>query len=76
MTDYLTTREVAARLKLSKATVLRKVGRGEIPAFRLGANQLRFSEEEVFGTYLESTRTTTRPESRLAPVPDPDDGRS
>jgi excisionase family DNA binding protein len=74
--SFLTTKEVAKWLGISKATVLRRVERREIPAFRLATNQLRFDESEVRAQYLATRRTDARPLGRLASVPDHDDGRS
>jgi excisionase family DNA binding protein len=65
----LTTHEVAERLNVSKATVLRKVDRGEIPAFRIATNQLRYDGDEI-DAWLTGTRTASRPGGRLAAVPD------
>ena len=50
-----TTREVAALLGLSPATVLRRAG--ELPSFRLASNVLRFSADEV-AAWLEARRCT------------------
>jgi excisionase family DNA binding protein len=43
----LTTREVAAMLNLSPATVLRRWRAGELPGFRLASNVLRFDPREL-----------------------------
>jgi excisionase family DNA binding protein len=43
----LTTREVAAWLGVSPATVLRRWRSGELPGYRLGSNVLRFNVDEV-----------------------------
>ena len=43
----LTTREVADRLALSPATVLRRWRAGELPGFRLASNVLRFDADEL-----------------------------
>ena len=47
MTRLLTTREVADRLGLSPATILRRWRAGELPGFRIAANCLRFDEAEI-----------------------------
>lgn len=49
MTDspMMTTREVAERLGISKATVLRRWRAGEIPGYRLASNVLRFDRAEI-----------------------------
>jgi excisionase family DNA binding protein len=54
--ELLTTREVAALLGLSPATVLRRARAGELPSFRLASNVLRFSADEV-AAWLEARRT-------------------
>jgi excisionase family DNA binding protein len=61
MTRLLTTREVAERLGLAPATVLRKVATGDIAGFRLGTNVLRFDAAEI-DAYLEARRTKARPQ--------------
>jgi excisionase family DNA binding protein len=65
----LTTREVAERLALSPETILRRVRAGELPAYRIASNALRFSEEEI-EAYLERSayacRTTTSVSSTRA----------
>jgi excisionase family DNA binding protein len=38
---------VAERLALSPETVLRRVRAGELPAFRIASNALRFREDEI-----------------------------
>jgi excisionase family DNA binding protein len=43
----LTTREVAERLSMSPATVLRRWRAGELPGYRLASNVLRFDEREL-----------------------------
>lgn len=45
----LTTRQVADRLGLSPATVLRRWRAGELPGYRLASNVLRFDEADVEG---------------------------
>jgi excisionase family DNA binding protein len=72
MTDcLLTTRELAERLGLSPATVLRRWRAGEIPGYRLGSNVLRFAEADVDAYLLERRRggftsTTTSGTLRLS----------
>lgn len=51
----LTTREVAAFLGVSPETVLRRWRAGELPAYRLASNALRFRESEI-EAWLEGTR--------------------
>jgi len=48
MSDWiLTTRQVADFLGVSPETVLRRVRVGELPAFRIATNALRFDADEV-----------------------------
>ena len=56
----MTTREVAALLGLSPATVLRRARAGELPSFRLASNVLRFDPAEV-RQWLEARRAITPP---------------
>jgi excisionase family DNA binding protein len=49
----LTTREVADRLALSPATVLRRWRAGELPGFRLASNVLRFDADELDAWLLD-----------------------
>ena len=51
----LTTREVATFLGLSPETVLRRWRAGELPAYRLASNVLRFRESEI-EAWLEAQR--------------------
>jgi excisionase family DNA binding protein len=43
----LTTREVATLLAVSPETILRRARAGELPAFRIASNALRFRPEDV-----------------------------
>jgi excisionase family DNA binding protein len=43
----LTTRQVAERLALSPETILRRVRAGELPAFRIASNALRFDPDAI-----------------------------
>lgn len=52
----LTTRQVADRLGLSPATVLRRWRTGELPGYRLASNVLRFDEGEL-EAWLRSRRS-------------------
>jgi excisionase family DNA binding protein len=45
--QLLTTREVAEKLGLSTATVLRRWRARELPGFRLASNVLRFDADEL-----------------------------
>lgn len=58
--QLLTTREVAALLNLSPATVLRRARTGELPSFRLASNVLRFDPAEV-RQWLEARRCGAGP---------------
>ena len=46
MTELLTTKEIAQYLRLRPETVLRKVGKGEIPAIKVGG-RFRFDKEQI-----------------------------
>ena len=46
MADLLTVRELAGYLKLNSATVMRKAGKGEIPAIKIG-RQFRFDKDQI-----------------------------
>ena len=48
MNELLTTKEVAKYLRLRTETVLRKVGKGEIPAMKVGG-RFRFDKEQIDG---------------------------
>jgi excisionase family DNA binding protein len=56
----LTTREVADRLALSPATVLRRWRAGELPGFRLASNVLRFDADEL-DAWLSDRRVGASP---------------
>lgn len=56
----ITAREVAERIGVSPATVLRKWRSGDLPGYRLASNQLRFDADEV-EAWLMSKRSTSRP---------------
>ncbi len=53
--EYLTVREVAQRLSVSRSTVYRLIARGHIPAVRVGA-RLRVPAE-----YLMQLKASARP---------------
>ena len=55
MNGLLTTRQVADRLGVSPATVLRRWRAGELPGYRLGSNVLRFDPAEL-EAWLSSLR--------------------
>jgi excisionase family DNA binding protein len=57
----MTTREVAARLRLSPETVLRYWRAGELPGFRLRSNVLRFEETDV-AAFLAASRREVIPQ--------------
>lgn len=59
MSRLLTTREVAALLALSPETILRRVRAGELPAYRIASNSLRFREDDVEAFLARSAYTTT-----------------
>ena len=46
MSELLTTKEIAAYLKLRQETVLRKVRKGELPALKVGG-RFRFDREQI-----------------------------
>ena len=46
MSELFTTKEIGEYLKLRPETVLRKVGKGEIPAIRIGGH-FRFDKEQI-----------------------------
>ena len=52
----MTTREVAAHLRVSPETVLRYWRAGELPGFRLRSNVLRFEEADVAAFLVASRR--------------------
>jgi excisionase family DNA binding protein len=52
----LTTRQVAELLSVSPETVLRRVRAGQLPAFRIATNALRFDEDEL-QRWLEQRRS-------------------
>jgi excisionase family DNA binding protein len=54
----LTTREVAERLHIAPASVLRRWRAGELPGYRLGSNCLRFDADEI-DAWLEGHRGAT-----------------
>jgi excisionase family DNA binding protein len=56
-TRLLTTRGVADRLALSPETILRRVRAGELPAYRIASNALRFDEAAI-DAYLERSAVT------------------
>jgi excisionase family DNA binding protein len=60
----LTTRQVADRLGLSSAAVLRRWRAGEIPGYRIDTNVLRFDSDEL-DAWLSARRVGT-----LVAVPD------
>lgn len=62
----LTTREVAAKLGLSPASVLRRWQAGELPGFRLASNVLRFDENELDAWLAERHRG---PQATIPPSP-------
>jgi excisionase family DNA binding protein len=62
----LTTREVAERLSLSPETVLRRVRAGQLPAFRIATNALRFDEAEL-KAWLEGRRQNHHPTTGGSP---------
>jgi len=62
MTDHLlTTREVADKLGLSTATVLRRWRTGELPGFRLASNVLRFDADELNAWLADRHRGDAKP---------------
>ena len=63
----LTTREVAAFLRLSSETVLRRYRAGELPGIRLGSNVLRF-RESALEEFLQDGATSPAPEPSNRPA--------
>jgi excisionase family DNA binding protein len=55
VSPLLTTRQVAALLGVSPATVLRRWRAGELPGYRLASNVLRFDPDEL-AAWLEARR--------------------
>ena len=47
MEEIMTTNEVAKYLKVRHETILRKVKRGELKAYKVGGRRLRFYKSEV-----------------------------
>ena len=47
MTNLLTIKEVASRLKMNKFTIYRKVESGELPSVRLGSRAVRVDEKDL-----------------------------
>jgi len=64
----LTTREVAALLGLSPATVLRRWRSGELPGYRLGTNVLRFNTSEL-EAWLEARHRPVEPNPAEGELP-------
>ena len=64
------TRQVADRLGLSPATVLRRWRSGELPGFRIASNVLRFSEADV-DAWLERRRRGGLEEDRATDSQEP-----
>ncbi len=63
---FLTTRQVAALLGLSPASVLRRWQAGALPGFRLASNVLRFDSDEIDAWLAERHRG---PEPMIPPSP-------
>jgi excisionase family DNA binding protein len=64
----LTTRELAAILGLSPASVLRRWRAGEIPGFVLSSNVVRFDRAEIDRWLASRRRRTDTPNRPLNPV--------
>jgi excisionase family DNA binding protein len=54
--SLLTTRQVAEYLCVSPETILRRVRAGEIPAYRIATNALRFRESDI-DAWLEARQS-------------------
>ena len=48
--DYLTVAEAAIFLKVSQATIWRRISKGEIPAYRFGARRILLKRAELEGS--------------------------
>jgi len=59
LSALLTTRQVAERLNLSPETILRRVRAGELPAFRIASNALRFDPDAI-EAFLERSAVSGR----------------
>jgi excisionase family DNA binding protein len=58
-TRLLTTRDVSEWLGLSPETILRRVRAGELPAFRIASNALRFDPDAI-DAFLERSAVTVQ----------------
>ena len=47
--DYLTVAEAATFLKVSQATIWRRISKGEVPAYRFGARRILLKRAELEG---------------------------
>ena len=45
--DYLTVAEAATFLKVSQATIWRRISKGEVPAYRFGARRILLKRAEL-----------------------------
>lgn len=60
MSDYLTPAEVAGRLKISPATVYRKIDSGEWECTKISDRLYRFTEEQFAAIGTETNRPNRR----------------
>ena len=66
MKRFLTIREAAAYLRLSKSKLYEMVNDGEIPHFRLGGSSIRLDQTEL-DAWVESQRVEGEPEAPPTP---------
>lgn len=63
--QYMTMREIAARIGVSKMTVYNWIRAGKIPAYRFGDLTIRVKREDA-EAFLEGSKYTLRPRKAVA----------